>query len=45
MKEKKVINGIIYLPEAKPEGYKDFVITTKKYRKKRAKRIIKNKKK
>ncbi len=44
MKQGKLINGVLYLPEAKAEGYTEQTITTRKFRKKRAKCIIKNKK-
>jgi hypothetical protein len=44
MNKGKIINGVLYLPEAKAEGYEEQTITTKKFRKKRAKCIIKNKK-
>ena len=40
----KIINGVLYLPEGKPKDYKEQEITTRKFRKKRAKCIIKNKK-
>ena len=39
-----LINGVLYLPEAKPKDYKEQEMTTRKYRKKRAKCIIKNNK-
>jgi hypothetical protein len=41
----KIVNGVLYLPEAKPKDYKEQEITTRKFRKKRLKCIIKNKKK
>ena len=44
MKQGKIINGVLYLPEAKPDGYVEQTITTRKFRKNRAKCIIKNKK-
>jgi hypothetical protein len=44
MEKGKIVNGVLYLPEGKPDGYKEQEITTRKFRKKRAKQIIKNKK-
>ena len=43
-KEGVLVNGIRYLSEAKPENYQEQEITSKKYRKKRSKLILKNKK-
>lgn len=43
-KEGKLVNGVLYLPEAKPENYQEQQITSRKFRKKRSKCIIKNKK-
>lgn len=43
-KEGVLVNGVRYLPEAKPENYQEQQITSRKYRKKRSKLIIKNKK-
>lgn len=44
MEKGKIINGVLYLPEGKPDGYKEQEITTRKFRKKRAKILIKNSK-
>jgi len=42
-KEGVLVNGVLYLPEAKPLNYQEQQITTRKFRKKRSKCIIKNK--
>jgi hypothetical protein len=39
-----LVNGVLYLAEQKPLDYQEQQITTRKFRKKRSKCIIKNKK-
>jgi hypothetical protein len=41
MKQGKIINGVLYLPEAKPDGYVEQTITTRKFRKKACKMYYK----